>query len=202
MSNPQNSNSRAKLPVYALRTMLALAVLACLFVIVQSCSYQERPSLMRFAKEELKKMQVLSEPPAQPQMNFKMVDGTDISLKDFRGQTVLLNIWATWCAPCIAEIPSLDVLQKERGSANFTVVAVSMDRHIDDAKAFYADNKIHNLVLYHDPTFSLSSKVKVKGIPISILYDKNGREIARISGEVDWQGRQVSALLDTILTQN
>ncbi|MCF6220728.1 MAG: TlpA family protein disulfide reductase [Robiginitomaculum sp.] len=207
MSNPQNSNSVSKKPTLvirrlAIRVMLFTALLACIFVIVQSCSLQKPPSLQKFAKGGLKKLQILEVPPAQPKMTFKTANGTDISLADFHGQTILLNIWATWCAPCVAEIPSLDKLQAQRGSASFTVVTISMDRHIDDAKAFFEKANINNLQLYIDPTYSISSKIGVQGIPISVFYNPSGQEIARIPGDVDWQSAETTALLDAILSNN
>ncbi|MCF6274570.1 MAG: TlpA family protein disulfide reductase [Robiginitomaculum sp.] len=207
MSKPQNSNSVAKKPALiirrlAIRVMLFIALLACIFVIVQSCSLEKRPNLQKFAKGGLKKLQVLETPPAQPIMTFKTADGQDISLSDFHGQTVLLNISATWCVPCVAEIPSLDELQAQRGNADFTVVTISMDRHIDDAKVFFKKANISTLNLYIDPTYSISSKVGVQAIPISIFYDQNGQEIVRIPGEVDWQSAETTALLDAILSNN
>lgn len=182
--------------------MLLIAVIACVFVIIQSCSIEQSPSLQRFAKGGLKKLQVLDPPPAQPQMTFKTADGGDISLSDFRGKTVLLNVWATWCVPCVAEIPSLDTLQAQKGSPNFVVITISMDRHIDDAKAFFDKANINDLTLYHDPTYGISAKVGVEGIPISIFYNPNGKEIVRIPGDVNWQSAETNALLDAVLTNH
>ncbi len=181
--------------------MLLIAVFACIFVIVQSCSIEQKPNLQRFAKGGLKKLQVLDTPPPQPQMTFKTADGSDISLKDFRGKTVLLNVWATWCVPCVAEIPSLDMLQAQKGGDNFVVVTISMDRHIGDANAFFDKADIHALSLYHDPSYSISAKVDVQGIPISIFYGPQGKEIVRIPGDVNWQSVETVALLDAILSK-
>jgi len=178
--------------------MLFVALIASVFVIVQSCSIPKNPSLMRFAKADLDKLVVLEAPPPMPSLVFKDKDGLDVRLTDFRGKTVLLNVWASWCAPCVAEIPSLDKLQADRGGEDFVVIAVSMDRHIDDAASFYTKAGIQNLALYIDSTFSISAKVGVQGLPISIFYGPNGRELARIPGEVDWQSQQVSALLDAV----
>ena len=206
MSKPQNSVSVPKKSAFAIRLMLLIAAFACIFVIVQSCSIEQKPSLQRFAKGGLKKLQVLETPPPQPQMIFKTADGGDISLKDFRGQTVLLNVWATWCVPCVAEIPSLDMLQAQsilraqKGGADFVVITISMDRHIDDAKAFFDKADINALTLYHDPTYSISAEVGVQGIPISIFYSPSGKEIARVPGDVNWQSPETGALLDAILS--
>jgi len=200
MSKPQNSYSVPKKSALAIRLMLLIAVIACVFVIVQSCSIEQSSSLQRFAKGGLKKLQVLDTPPVQPKMTFKTIDGTNISLKDFRGKTVLLNVWATWCVPCVAEIPSLNTLQAERGSDNFVVVTISMDRHIDDARAFFDKASINALTLYHDATYGISAKVGVEGIPISIFYSPSGKEIARIPGDVDWQSAKTNAHLNSLLS--
>lgn len=200
MSNPKKSYPVPKWSVYAIRSMLAIALIACVFVIVQSCSLERKPNLQRFAKGGLKKLQVLKTPPPQPNMTFKTRDGNDVHLSDFRGRIVLLNVWATWCVPCVKEIPSLDKLQAQRGNADFTVVTISMDRHIDDAKAFYDKAGISNLTLFHDPSLSLSAKVGVQAIPISIFYASNGQEIARIAGDIDWQSAETTTFLDAILS--
>ncbi len=182
--------------------MIFIAVSAGIFVIVQSCSIEKNPSLQRFAKGGLKKLQILERPPLQPQMTFQTIDGRDITLTDFHGKTVLLNVWATWCVPCVAEIPSLDTLQAQKGGDDFVVVTISMDRHIDDATAFFGKANIKNLTIYHDPTYSMSANVGVEAIPISILYSPSGKEIARIPGDIDWQSAEVNALLEAILSQN
>lgn len=205
MLKPQKSYAAPQLPkllVYAIRLMLAIALIACIFVIVQSCSLKQQSNLRRFAKGGLKKLQVMETPPPQPQMTFVTASGGEMRLPDFRGQTILVNVWATWCVPCVAEIPSLNKLQAQRGRSDFTVIAISMDRHIDDAKAFYKKANINNLALYHDPTYSISTKFGVQAIPISIFYGPSGQEIARIAGDIDWQSAETNALLEAILSHN
>lgn len=182
--------------------MLAIAVIACLFVVAQSCSLEQKPSLMQFAKGELKKLKVLKAPPPQPLMTFKTVDEHDVSLQDFRGKTLLVNAWATWCGPCIAEMPSLNTLQKQRGNDKFAVITINMDRQIDTAQSFLEKGHYTELPLYHDPSLSFNIKLGTEGIPISVFYSPNGHEIARIFGEVNWQDESVSAFLDAILIEN
>ena len=203
MLNPQNPNPVPHIPKasrYALRLMSAIAVFACLFVLMQSCSVNKKPALMQFAKGELKKLKVLKTPPAQPQMIFETIDGDEVQLKDFRGKTLLVNAWATWCGPCINEMPSLNTLQEQRGSDKFAVITINMDRKIGTAQAFLDKGKYTQLPLYHDPSLSFNIKIGTQGIPISIFYTPEGQEIARIFGEVNWQGKNVSAFLDEIIT--
>ena len=174
-----------------------MGLLAILLVIAQSCS-QPKTGLDLFAKDSLKKLTVLESPPPQPSMTFFLADETQMKLSDYKGKVILLNVWATWCAPCIAEMPTLDALQAERGGSDFEVVTVSLDRTAAEAAMFFRDNDIDNLKSWHDGTFSLSSKLLLPGLPTSVLYDRNGREIARISGEVDWTSKEAFALIDNL----
>ena len=168
------------------------------YVILQSCKLPKH-DLQRFAKGSLNKLVVMKNPPAAPTRHFNNLGGEAMSLTGFRGKVVLLNIWATWCVPCVAEIPSLDTLESEWGGANFEVVAVSMDRHQVDAESFFNTKKIKHLKIYHDPSLSLSNDVGESALPISIFYNAYGQEIARISGEVDWQSAEAKAFLSSIL---
>ena len=122
-----------------------------------------------------------------------------MTLRDYRGKYVLLNVWATWCPPCVAEMPSLNELAKLRGGEAFEVVTISMDRAPADADAFFLKHKLNHLTPWHDASFSLNAKVRALGLPISILYDPNGREVARVTGEADWASPEALALIDHLL---
>lgn len=169
------------------------------YIILQSCTLPQH-NLQKFTHGNLVKLKTLSPVPAQPERIFYGDDGTPVSLQDFRGQYVLLNVWATWCAPCVAEIPSLEALQGEYADKNLVVVAVSMDRHSVDGESFFKTKNIKHLKFYHDPSFSMAADVGERGLPISIFYDKSGVEIARVPGEVDWQSQEVKAFLGHIIT--
>lgn len=183
----------------AMRILLVFGLCAMAYVILQSCSSQ-KPDLQRFSKGALKKMQILSPAPAQATRTFIGPNGEKTSLKDFHGQYVLLNVWGTWCAPCVVEMPSLDALQGTYEN-RLTVVAVAMERHRVDAESFYKTKNIHNLDLYSDTTLSMAAAVGVQGLPVSILYSPTGHEIARIPGDVDWQSPEVAAFLSHVLGQ-
>lgn len=188
-----------------MRVLLLFGLCAMAYVILQSCS-SPKQDLHRFSKGALKKLEVLDPAPAQPTRTFTGPgtgpDGKTVSLRDFRGQYVLLNIWATWCAPCVAEIPSLDMLQASKPDANLKVVAVAMERHRVDAESFYKTIGVQHLDLYSDESLSIAADVGVQGLPISIFYDPSGKEIARIAGEVDWQSQDVEDFLGTILARD
>lgn len=177
--------------------MLVVGLLAILLVIVQSCQ-QPKSGLDTFAKDSLKKLTVLEAPPAQPNMSFYLADETRMQLSDYRGKVILVNVWATWCAPCIAEMPTLDALQAEKGGSDFEVVTVSLDRTAEEPVAFFEKNGIENLPAWHDGTFGLSARLALPGLPTSILYDRSGREIARVPGEVDWTSEEAFALIEKV----
>ena len=179
----------------AIRLMLVVGVLAAFLVVLQSCS-QPKMGLDLFAKDSLKKLTSLEAPPVQPSMVFTHPDGAEMRLSDYNGKVILVNVWATWCAPCIAEMPMLDELQAKKGSANFEVVTISLDRTAEEAAQWFTKNNINNLPLWHDSTYGVSAKLALPGLPTSIFYNRQGREIARIPGEVDWTSEEALALID------
>jgi len=120
-------------------------------------------------------------------------------LSDYHGKVVLLNVWATWCAPCIAEMPSLDALEAQMGGADFAVIPISLDRRASDIPAFFDRAEIKNLPAWHDGSFGLNGALALPGLPTSIFYDRRGREIARIPGEVVWDSPEALALVAHLL---
>jgi thiol-disulfide isomerase/thioredoxin len=129
-------------------------------------------------------------------VNFVDGAGTPKTLKDFRGKTILLNLWATWCAPCRHEMPSLDRLQAELGSDKFEVVALAVDRSgADAAKKFLDDTGVKALKLYADPTTRSGSALKAIGMPTTILIDTEGREIGRLPGPAEWDSADAKRLI-------
>ena len=123
---------------------------------------------------------------------FEDFSGNKIDLKDYYGKLIIVNFWATWCAPCKKEMPSLDNLQEEMGDENFQVIIVSVERtdfsKVDD---FLKEINIKNLSNYHDPTTMVGKHINAKGLPITILFDKNGKEIGRYNGDFEWDSKEV-----------
>ena len=131
-------------------------------------------------------------PKPTPELRFVDTGGRSLSLADFRGKLVLLNIWATWCAPCREEMPALDRLQAQLAGERFQVVAVSVDvQGAPIARRFYDEVGIKALPLYVDPTAKAAFTFNVPGLPATLLVDRAGREIGRHLGAVKWDSPEV-----------
>ena len=135
-------------------------------------------------------------PEAMPEFVFLDASGKQRSLKDWRGKVVLLNLWATWCIPCRKEMPGLERLQKDLGSDKFEVVAVSVDRTgIEGAKKFFDGIKVAGLGVFSDPTVRATSTLKAIGLPATLLIDREGREVGRLTGPAEWDSAEAKALI-------
>jgi thiol-disulfide isomerase/thioredoxin len=129
-------------------------------------------------------------------VSFNDEAGVKKTLADFKGKVVLLNLWATWCLPCRHEMPSLDRLQKEMGSDQFEVVALSLDRAGKDAaRKFFDEIRIANLKLYIDPTMKAGNGLRAVGMPTTILIGKDGKELGRLPGPAEWDSPAAKALI-------
>jgi len=127
-----------------------------------------------------------------PELRFVDGAGRNLSLADFRGKVVLLNIWATWCAPCREEMPALDRLQAQLGGERFQVVALSVDpQGAPIARKFYGEVGIKALPLYIDPTAKAAFTLDAPGLPATLLVDRTGREVGRHLGAVKWDAPEV-----------
>lgn len=147
--------------------------------------------------------------PADPPQSLKNLafndpDGKPMTLADHAGKTVLLNLWATWCAPCRAEMPALDALQKEMGSDAFEVVAVNVDAGDDTKpKKFLEETGVKALGYYRDSTMTLFNDLKTRGLalglPVTMLIDGEGCLIAHMNGPAEWSGADARRLVETAL---
>ena len=114
-----------------------------------------------------------------------------LNLNDYRGNLILLNFWATWCAPCREEMPSLDKLQTHENLDNLKVFPINIGQDsVEKAAKFFEDLKIENLTLYFDPPVTLAKKFGLRGLPTTILLNKQGQEFARIVGSIDFQDQK------------
>lgn len=133
---------------------------------------------------------------AAPAAVFHDADGKDVTLAAFKGRPLLVNLWATWCAPCVKELPTLDRLANGAGPNSLQVVAISQDSGPrPSVVAFLQSIGIAQIDPYHDPAMALSGALGADVLPTSILYDSEGRELWRYVGDLDWTGGQAAKLL-------
>jgi thiol-disulfide isomerase/thioredoxin len=142
---------------------------------------------MQDGKGGMTKIVYAETPKVLPEITFQDNTGAMRSLADWKGKVVLVNLWATWCAPCKLEMPSLDRLQAQLGGGDLTVLPISLDRQgMDPPRKFLASNNLGNLPLLIDTSTSVAGKLDAIGLPATIILDREGREIARLLGPAEW----------------
>jgi thiol-disulfide isomerase/thioredoxin len=145
---------------------------------------------------------VRDSPRPLPEIQFENGQGEAISLADFRGKVLLLNIWATWCAPCRREMPTLERLQVELGGPDFEVVALSIDRQGRRVVAdFYEELGLRELGMYVDPSGKAPRELSALGVPTTLLIDRDGNEIGRLAGPAEWDSSEMVAFIRGYIEQ-
>jgi len=211
MSEKSKAKGAKPLATYVWPAALAaMAAFAAVYVMVGRSDNESRPGsasktaqgssaspLLRGAMTTF----VLKKPPAElPDIRFVNGKGEEVTLKSFTGKVVLLNLWATWCAPCREEMPALERLQRQLGSDKFEVVALAVDKAgLDGARKFLKDNKIEGLELFADPTARVGTELKVIGMPTTILINAEGRELGRLIGPAAWDSPEAKRLIESYL---
>ncbi|MEX1251317.1 MAG: TlpA disulfide reductase family protein [Hyphomonas sp.] len=186
---------------------LFLVALATVVYVLISASGGKAPdnSLERFAAGTLAKLDFTLAGQPAPSGTFDQADGTGADLASFRGKTILVNYWATWCAPCEKEMPALGALQGARAGEAFEVVAISIDadEDVEYAKRRLTELGAANIPFRHAPLDrgDIVYGANVQGFPTTILYGPDGLEIARLSGEADWAGAEAVQFIDAALRQ-
>jgi thiol-disulfide isomerase/thioredoxin len=152
------------------------------------------------AATDPQQISVFDQPRPLPEIIFADGDGRALSVAGFRQRVILLNVWATWCVPCRKEMPTLDRLQAKLGGDDFIVIPLSIDRGGAAAvKRFYQEIGIKKLGIYVDSSSHASHGLGVRGVPTTLLIDREGREVARKLGEAAWDGSaRVSLIQQTI----
>ena len=140
---------------------------------------------------EIKNIVIHKDPKVYDNLIFLDKNDKKINIKEFNGNLLLLNFWATWCAPCKEEMPSLDMLQTHKSLNNLKVFPINIGPDsTEKAVQFFKDLKIKNLTLYFDSPVTLAKKFGLRGIPTTILFNKEGQEFARIIGSIDFQDQR------------
>lgn len=141
---------------------------------------------------------VLPNEPA-PAFEALRLDGTVSGLAEYRGQVILLNVWATWCVPCRAEMPSMERLQREFGHTDFRVVAVSVDEDRSEVVRQFARDLGLTFDILHDPTGQIQRIYQTTGVPESWVIDRGGTIVKKVIGATEWDSPVNTALVRTLL---
>ena len=140
---------------------------------------------------EIKNLIIYEEPKKYDNLSFLDDKNNELKLNSFKGNVILLNFWATWCAPCKEEMPSLDLLQENNELNNLKIFPINIGKdNVNKASSFFNDLKIRNLNLYFDNPETLAKKLSLRGIPTTILLNKKGDEFARIVGSIDFSDQK------------
>jgi len=140
-----------------------------------------------FEKPDLKNLVLIKNPKLYEDVIFMNINQKNVNLDDFKGKLILLNFWATWCAPCKKEMPSLDNLQSNTELNNLKIFPINISQeNIPKIESFFNELNIKNLDIYFDSPITLAKKLSLRGVPTSILLNKEGKEFARIIGSIDF----------------
>lgn len=188
----------------ALGGVILVGVAAVLYVIASASFKPSGPAdLTEFKKGTLAKLDVPATPRAAPTTVFTSLDGKPTTLADFKGRVVVMNLWATWCAPCKAEMPTLAKLQATYATQPVTVLPISVDR--DGDLNLINEEMAANppLKTYRDPGYKLSFAMdpRAAGYPTTVIYDRQGRERARMAGPADWSGPEARGIVEKLLAE-
>jgi thiol-disulfide isomerase/thioredoxin len=200
MSEVQVGGARKKSTVlWAALTLIAIG--AVLYAGVLAFKHGGSGGLKGLAKGEMAKLVIDKPPrPADP-IKAEGPDGRSVTLADYKGQVVVVNLWATWCAPCVKEMPTLAKLQAEYAGRPVKVLAISLDKGTEDiakARAFMADKT--PLQFHHgDYSLAFSLNPPAEGLPTTLIFDRQGRERARLAGGADWSTGDAKAVIDRLL---
>ena len=172
---------------------LVLSAAVLLTAAPEKLRAEEAPPLKGLLKDNFI---LLDQPVPAPQEGVTDAFGGQVGLADFRGQVILVNFWATWCAPCVREMPSLDRLQAKLGPEGLLVMAVSQDRKgLAAAEPFYREQGLDNLEIFLDPKGEFARAMGVAGLPTSLLVDDHGRLLGAIEGPLEWDGPEAIELI-------
>ena len=140
---------------------------------------------------EIKNLIIYEEPKKYDDLSFLDDKNKELKLNSFKGNIILLNFWATWCAPCKEEMPSLDLLEENKELNNLKIFPINVGKdNLNKAMSFFKNLKIRNLNLYFDNPQTLAKKLSLRGIPTTILFNKKGNEFARIVGSIDFSDQK------------
>ncbi|KIN60133.1 Thiol:disulfide interchange protein [Sulfitobacter noctilucae] len=159
------------------------------------------PDILPLRDGDMKKLVVHDTPESTSDAAFNLADDAGTStLEDWRGKYVLVNFWATWCAPCRKEMPQLNALQKEFGGDDFEVLTIATGRNSPQGIIkFFKEAGVDSLPRHQDPKQALAAQMGIFGLPISVIIDPEGREIARLRGDAKWDSDSAKSIIKALI---
>ena len=180
--------------------MLRSALLYTAMVLCANAAAADTAAIEAMREGDMRKLVVHAEPKPAGTAAFTDPGGGEHRLGDWEGKVVLLNFWATWCAPCRKEMPMLDALQTEFGGADFEVVTVATGRNSPEGiRRFFEETGVSALPILLDPRQALAREMGVFGLPVTVILDAQGQEIARMVGEADWASENARAIVAALI---
>lgn len=182
---------------------MRLVTSALLYLSLATLANAEPVDIESLRDGDMRKLAVHAEPIPASDVPFVGEDGSDMTLAAYEGKHILLNFWATWCAPCRAEMPHLAELQHEFKGDTFEVVTIATGRNpLPAMQAFFDEIGVDNLPLHTDAKQNLARSMGVLGLPITVILDPEGNEIARLQGDADWRSDSAKAIIAALIAED
>ena len=179
---------------------LMSALLYTALAVVANTAHADMSAVEALREGDMRKLMFHETAVASSDAPFLTEAGDEMTLTAYEGQYVVLNFWATWCAPCRVEMPHLSALQAQMGGEDMQVVTIATGRNPAPAiNQFFDEIGVDNLPKHVDPRQSLSRSMGVLGLPVTIVLDREGNEIARMQGEADWSGASAIAVMQALI---
>ncbi|MBY0566143.1 MAG: TlpA family protein disulfide reductase [Hyphomonadaceae bacterium] len=198
MDTKTGSAGQKNWAMWAAMALLAAGAGALLYVLfVASSKPEESADVSRFATGEMARLVAMDAPPPLPTRSLRDASNAETTLAAYQGEVIVLNLWATWCAPCVEEMPTLGAVQRRFGD-RLRVVTVSVDAEGQRARAQeqLAELSGGSLPFLLDITRGILFDVQAPGMPVTIIYDREGQELARLAGGADWDSPEAVAMLE------
>lgn len=189
--------------LWAALTLIGAGAIALVYVLFAASSKPETQlGLSQFAEGEMTRLYVMEAPPPMPTRTLRDAAGNETTLAAYQGEVMVLNLWATWCAPCMEEMPSLAQLQYNF-EGRIRVIPISVDSEGDREKAISELRRLSGgaLPFLQDMTRGVLFDAQAAGMPVTIIYDAQGQEVARLAGGADWGGEDASRVIEAVLAE-